>query len=84
MKKYADWKKESIYEFLQAGDVVDEEFVQYFINVMPPACMTSGVIQIGEPYSHINGKATYPTLKNSPEGWRFAGNCHRGETVPQN
>lgn len=68
--------------FLQIGDLVDKEFVEYFINVMPPATMNSHCIQIGEPYSHMNGKATFSTLKKTEEGWVYAGHCHRGQTTP--
>jgi hypothetical protein len=80
VKRYDDWKG-SLNEFLQVGDLVDEKFVDYFINVLPPACMTQSVIQMGEPYSHINGRATYPTLARTKDGWTYAGNCFRGETV---
>lgn len=80
IKKYSDWKGD-LGRFLNIGDLVDEDFVEYFINVLPPACMTGEVIQIGEPHSHVNGKATYPTLKKTSDGWIYAGHCHRGETI---
>jgi hypothetical protein len=79
MKTYLDWRG-SLNEYLQIGDQVDKEMVDYFINVLPPACWNSRVIQIGEPYYHVEGKATYNTLKNTSEGWTYAGTCHRGQT----
>lgn len=84
VKRYQDWQ-DDLGTFLQIGDLVDQEFVNYFIDVLPPACMNGKCVQIGEPYSHRedkNGKwrATFPTLKKTPEGWRYAGHCFRGET----
>ncbi|VBB08487.1 Hypothetical protein LUCI_3759, partial [Lucifera butyrica] len=81
-----DWEGD-LDSFLEVGDLVDEEFVDYFINVLPPACMNGQCVQMGEPYSHNPDKdgkwrATYSTLKNSPEGWRYAGHCFRGQTEP--
>lgn len=67
--------------FLRIGDVVDEEMADYFLCVLPPACMTGGIIQIGEPNSHVNGRATYATIKRTPEGWVYCGNCHRGQAT---
>lgn len=79
MKTYADWKG-NLYDYLQIGDIVDEEMVEYFIDVLPPACFNSSCIQMGEPYSHIDGNATYATLKKVDGEWVFAGNCFYGET----
>jgi hypothetical protein len=79
MKTFSNWKG-NLSEYLQIGDLVDDEMVEYFLNVLPPACWNSKVIQIGEPYSHVEGKATYSTLKNTSEGWVYAGTCHRGQT----
>lgn len=79
MKKYADWDCD-LDVFLQIGDVVDREFVDYFINVLPPAFWNDRIVQMGEPYSHRDGKATYATLKNTGKGWVYAGHCFRGQT----
>lgn len=78
MKTYQEWEG-SLTTYLEAGDLVDEEMVQHFINVMPPATCNSRCIQIGEPYSHINGKAVFSTLMRTDEGWIYAGECYRGE-----
>jgi len=78
MKTYENWNC-SLNEYLQIGDIVDEEMADYFIEVLPPATFTNSIIQIGEAYSHVNGRATYSTLKNTSEGWTYCGNCHRGE-----
>ena len=79
LKKYAEWEG-SLGEYLNVGDLVDQEFVDYFLNVLPPVCWTREIIQMGEPYSHVAGRATYSTLKKTPDGWEYAGNCYRGQT----
>lgn len=79
LKTYKDWKG-NLNEYLQIGDLVDEEMVDYFIDVLPPACMNGRCIQMGEPYDHVNGRPTFATLKKTPEGWAYAGHCFRGET----
>lgn len=83
MKTYAEWKG-NLDEYLQIGDVVDEEMVEYFYNVLPPATMTRQLVQIGEPHSHVNGRATYATVMKTEKGWVYAGHCHRGETENKN
>ena len=76
-KTYADWKGD-LSQYLDIGDVVDEEMADYFINVLPPATMSGHLIQMGEPYSHVENKATYHTLVNTFDGWVYAGTCHKG------
>jgi hypothetical protein len=82
----ADWHQSQklMDEYLKPGDVVDEEIYSYFLNAMPPAFMSSKLIQIGEPYDHVNGKATFSTLQLGPEGWIYRGNCYRGESIQRN
>lgn len=82
MKTMEGWheSKLDLGKFLQIGDVVDEEMADYFLCVLPPACMTGGILQIGEPNSHVNGRATFATIKRTSEGWVYCGNCHRGQT----
>lgn len=82
-KTGANWKGD-LNTYLQLGDVVDMEMVDHFINVLPPAYMSSRLVQMGEPYSHVNGKATYPTLERMDGGWTYRGNCHRGDTHNRN
>lgn len=85
LKTFANWDC-NMSEYLQIGDEVDQEFVDYFIDVLPPACMNNKCIQIGEPYSYktdANGnfKATYSTLKKENGKWYYAGHCFRSETI---
>lgn len=79
LKTFAGWTG-NLGEYLQPGDFVDEEMYRYFVNVMPPATFSDRVVQIGEPVSHVNGRPTFATLQRTPDGWRYCGNCYRGET----
>ena len=83
MKTMEQWheSRQNLGEFIQIGDLVSEDVADYFLCVLPPACMTGGIIHIGEPNSHVNGRATYATIKRTPEGWVYCGNCHRGQTT---
>ena len=76
-------------KFVEVGDTVSKEIVDYFTDVMPPASMGFGYLQVGEPYSHNvdkrNGKwrPTFPTFAMNREGqWVYCGNCFHRETVP--
>jgi len=88
VKTYEEWDKD-LSEYLDIGDLVDKEMVNYFVETLPPACNRSDLIQIGEPYSHKEDpedgkwKGTYATLCKTPEGWRYAGHCFRGKKINQ-
>ncbi|WP_438498656.1 hypothetical protein [Paenibacillus sp. IHBB 3054] len=80
MKTYEDWKGD-LKDYLQPGDVVDEEISEHFLNVMPPAFWRANLIQMGEsPVDYVEGKGTYHTLEKTLEGWVYRGTCHKGET----
>lgn len=80
-KTYEQWGRsgQSLDKYLQVGDIVDQEMVNYFINCVLPSMFTDDLIQLGEPYDHINGKPVFPTLKKTLEGWMYMGNCYKGE-----
>ncbi|MGE7305759.1 hypothetical protein ACQKJG_18220 [Priestia megaterium] len=81
MKTYDGWGESRLRldDYLQVGDLVDEEMYEHFIGAVPPACMRSSCTQMGEPYDHVNGRATYATLSRTEHGWMYMGHCHRGE-----
>ena len=60
-------------EYLNIGDEVDREIYWYFIEVLPPACMSSTCVQIGEPYTHIDGKPAFNTLEKINGKWTYTG-----------
>lgn len=68
-------------EFLQVGDLVDEDMADYFLCVLPPATHSQFMIQMGEPYSHVNGRPTFATIKKTAAGWEYRGNCHIRQTT---
>jgi len=82
IKTYSQWHeaRQELSKFLQVGDIVDEEIVEYCLNVLPPKTWNNNIIQIGEPCDFVEGKQTYSTLMNTPDGWAWAGECHRGQT----
>ena len=67
--------------YLQIGDEVDDSLVRYFVNVLPPACDRSNLVQMGEPYSHVNGRPTFATISVVEGKWTYRGHCHRYETI---
>jgi hypothetical protein len=67
--------------FVTPGDQVDEETIQYFRDILPPATDLPCLLQAGEPISHLGGKYTFTTFARLSTVWTFAGNCHRGCVV---
>jgi hypothetical protein len=82
-KTKAGWTESGLYlnHYLQLGDVVDEALADYFLCVLPPACHRSNLIQIGEPYSVVAGRFTYPTIEKTADGWVYRGHCYKGENI---
>lgn len=81
-KKGWDSSGKNLGEYLQIGDMVDDEMMDYFLGVLPPATFRSNLIQIGEPYDHVRGRATFSTIYKPLEVckyWLYAGHCYRGE-----
>ena len=64
LKTLKEWNesKLNLSEYLQSGDQVDDAMAEYFLEVVPPATYNLTMIQVGEPCSHIGGRATYATL----------------------
>lgn len=75
------------YDAAQIGDLVEEEVVDDAMNALPPACMRSDCMQMGEPSdSRIDengkGRSTYETFKRIAEGiYEYCGDCFKGENV---
>lgn len=80
MKTYKGWlnsKAKTIDEYLTIGDEVDEEMINYFRDILPPATDNFTILQVGEPSNHINGQAIYMTFKREKGKWIFKGDCFR-------
>lgn len=83
IKTYANWKG-SLNDYLQIGDQVDEEMYYYFLDVLPPACNRTNLVQMGEPYSiSKKGKSTFLTLEKVDGKWIYKGQCHLGDNKHQ-
>ncbi|MCI8403382.1 MAG: hypothetical protein HFE49_00605 [Clostridia bacterium] len=73
------------------GDYVEQAIVDDFMDILPPACMTSKCAQVGEPiterYDENKGKyrMTYTTFSRVSYGaesvWKYCGDCFIGETT---
>jgi len=75
MKTEKEWheSKKNLTEYLNIGDKVDEDMIDYFIGVLPPI-QSKGLIQISEPYNYNEaGAFTYMTLKKNGENWQYIG-----------
>ena len=78
--------KGSIYDYLQKGDIVSEDIIDNFMNLLPPRALSYRFLQVGEAYSHAYDidrrlRPTYMTFAKSDGQWRFYGNCFSYETV---
>lgn len=74
-------------DYVFPGDQVTEDVVDYFMNLLPPAFMSYGILQVGEPVSHEYDeknegfRATFSTFVKGDTSWIYAGNCFLRETV---
>jgi len=83
------WRKSglpTIEDYLDPGDTVDDELVDYFRNVLPPLCDRSSLFQAGGTHSTEQDDAgrwrpTFLTFSRSDGEWRYAGVCFPGEAV---
>ncbi|WP_036628537.1 hypothetical protein [Paenibacillus macerans] len=81
VKTFAGWKGEIFDEYVQVGDVVDQEMIDYFMNSLPPVVYGPRLCQAGSVEDYVNGRATYLTFEHTAEGWVYRGYCYRGETT---
>ena len=73
-------------DYASVGDVVSEDVVDHFMNIMPPRAMSYGYLQVGEPYSHVYDidrrlRPTYMTFAKCDGVWRYYGHCFVYETI---
>lgn len=61
-------------QFLTIGDQVDEDMVDYFISVLPPAHLSANIVQMGEPVRHSDsGQEMFNTIYREAGRWIYAG-----------
>ncbi len=71
--------------YVGLGDEVDEAIVDNFLEMLPPACHTAHLMQVGEPNEHLpdgNGsyQPTYMTFEKCDGKWYYRGYCFLYET----
>lgn len=67
-------------EFLKVGDYVADCIMDYMLNVLPPVRSAGNLLQMGEPYDHIDGRATYHTIyRVAGAPWQYRGCCFASE-----
>ena len=71
--------------YAKPGDIVDEAIYENFLNILPPAAMSYGYLQVGEALDHIpdgngNWKPTFMTFAQEDKEWHYIGHCFLRET----
>jgi len=79
LKAFEHWKSGELAEYLEVGDLVDDEMVNYFLTAMPPAFHSDRIIQMGDPHYIGDNDPLYMTLILTNRGWMFHGDCFQFE-----
>jgi len=72
----------------QQPEESERRIVDDMRDVLPPAKMERGFLQVGEPYSHEfdpetgHWRGTFPTFVKEGQNWKYCGNCFIGKTTP--
>ena len=75
-----------IYPYVQHGDIVEEEIVNYFASVNVPVTINNNLMQcgkwVGKGFDESTRKASriYFTFKKENKNWIYCGKCFIGET----
>lgn len=79
MKTLKQWHDSKMHfdKFAQIGDVVSEDIVDYFLNVLPPRTNRRDCVQCGEPVDTVNGRDTYVTFICTSGQWTYEGDQHK-------
>ena len=85
MKTMAGWEEHALMtgdnrldSYLQPGDEVARDMADHFANLVPPALMREGLLQVGTPYDSQPGP-TFGTFSEEAGEWRFCGYCFLDE-----
>lgn len=87
-KTLDEWSESGALDFdsyVGLGDEVDEAIVDNFLELLPPACHTSHLMQMGEPNDHLpdekgNFLPTFMTFEKVDGKWYYRGYCFHCET----
>lgn len=90
IKTLKGWEKsgKNLMEYLNVGDEVDEDMVDYFTDILPPHTLRRDMLQVGEPYDSVPitedpfgpCKTTWSTFQMIGGKWFWKGHCFAGET----
>ena len=62
------------------GSYVTEDTVDILIDSLPPLCMTSDLVQVGETYITFK-RIAYPVNPGRPGVWEYRGHCFPSEST---
>ena len=85
MKSMKNWQEstaEDFDDFFAPGDVVSEDVVDYFKNILPPIIDGQSVMQAGGAIDTVDGRDTFITFVKKDDNWMYIGECHVRETTP--
>lgn len=73
-------------DYFNIGDKVDQSVIDHFMDILPPRSISSGFLQVGEPYSHEPDeegryRPTWTTFLRRDGRWYYAGQCFAGDDV---
>lgn len=80
-KSMKEWNesRENFDKFVEVGDIVDVDIYNHFLNILPPAYNSLGLLQVGEPVDYVKGKPTFSTFTKDTDGfWMYRGECFWG------
>ncbi len=70
--------------YAKVGDIVDEAIYDNFLEILPPAAMSHGYLQVGEAMCHLRDddevcKPIYMTFGKKDGEWHYLGHCFHGK-----
>ena len=90
-KTFNEWTESGAIDFdsyVGIGNEVDEAIIDNFLGLLPPACHSSHLMQMGEPNEHLpdekgNFLPTFMTFEKVGGKWYYRGYCFHCETRNQ-
>lgn len=87
-KTMDEWHNSGMPDFdyyARIGDIVDEAIYDNFLNILPPAAMSHGYLQVDEPINHLKDddgicKPIFMTFAKKDGEWHYLGHCFPGKT----
>lgn len=83
IKTYKEWMNsdcKTLTDYLNPGDIVDNEMFEHFLNILFPLVWTSNFLQVSEPCDYLKGQNTYTTFAKENGYWVYKGECHKNKS----